>query len=538
MSRTRPTGDAADRDGTGTFHPAEQRIVPGSDLRGTTTIAVDACVVGAGAGGAVAAKELSEGGMRVALLEEGDWEDTATFTARPREMTTRLYRDAGQVATVGRPPILLPVGCAVGGTTLINSATCFRTPAPVLERWREELGLHELTESELEPWFRRVERELNVVQVPPDLAGRNAAVVRRGVERLGWSGDFLYRNVRGCVGAGVCAFGCPSGAKQHTGITYVPKAWAAGATTYTGARVEGVEVQGGAARAVTARTSGGGRLRVRCEHVVLAAGAIHTPLLLRRSGVGTASGWLGRNLSIHPCTAVKAIFEERIDMWHGVPQSYYCDEWAHEGFVLEGAAGPPDYIAASIPRSGPEHRALMERYPHMSQFGIMVCDVSRGSVRELAGRPQIRYDLDACDARAVRRGIEALCEIYWAAGAREVIVPVGRIPTLRNGETRPFGDAPVRPGDLTLMAFHPLGTARAGADPAASVVDGSGRVHGVSGVHVLDGAMVPSALGVNPQITIMALATRAAFALLGAPAPDEPAPERMAVPRPATPVAA
>jgi choline dehydrogenase-like flavoprotein len=206
--------------------------------------------------------------------------------------------------------------------------------------------------------------------------------------------------------------------------------------------------------------------------------------------------------------------------------------------MLEGAAGPPDYIAASIPRSGPEHRALMEQYPHMSQFGIMVCDVSRGSVREIAGMPQIRYDLDQRDAHAVQRAIEALCEIYWAAGAREVIVPVGRVPTLRDGETRPFGDRPLRPGELTLMAFHPLGTARAGADPAVSVVDGRGRVHGLRGVHVLDGAMVPSALGVNPQITIMALATRAAFALLGAPPPDEPAPERLAVPRPATPVAA
>src|SRR4051794_3002675 len=338
--------------------------------------------------------------------------------------------------------------------------------------------------------------------------------------------------------AGVCAFGCPSGAKQHTGVTYVPKAWAAGATTYTGARAERIELRGGAARAVEARTTGGGRLRVQCEHVVVAAGAVHTPLLLRRQGIGTDSGWLGRNLSIHPCTAVKAIFDERIDMWHGVPQSYYCDEWADEGFMLEGAAGPPDYIAASIPRSGPEHRALMDRYPNMSQFGIMVCDAARGRVRELAGKPHIRYDMEARDVHAVQRGIEALCEIYWAAGAREVIVPVPRVPILRNGETRPFADRPLRASECTLMAFHPLGTARAGADPAQSVVDGFGRVHGVAGVHVLDGAMVPSALGVNPQITIMALATRAAYALLGAPAPDEPAPEHLAVPRPATPVPA
>jgi choline dehydrogenase-like flavoprotein len=315
-------------------------------------------------------------------------------------------------------------------------------------------------------------------------------------------------------------------------VTYVPRAWAAGATTYTGARAERIDMAAGAARAVEARTTAGGRLRVVCEHVVVAAGAVHTPLLLRRQGLGTDSGWLGRNLSIHPCSAVKAIFDERIDMWHGVPQSYYCDEWADEGVMLEGAAGPPDYIAASIPRSGPEHRALMDQYPHMSQFGIMICDTARGRVRELAGRPQIRYDLHPRDVHAIQRGIEALCEIYWAAGAREVIVPTPRVPILRNGETRPFGDRPLRASDCTLMAFHPLGTARADSRPDHGVVDGDLRLHGVEGVYVADASAVPSSLGVNPQITIMALATRLAYHLLGKAAPDdEPEPETIARPR-------
>src|SRR5207248_4784676 len=121
-----------------------------------------------------------------------------------------------------------------------------------------------------EPFFRRVERILNVAQVPPELAGRNAEVVRRGVERLGWSGDFLYRNVRGCVGSGVCAFGCPTGAKQHVGIAYMPRACAAGATTYTGARADRIEVRDSRARGVIARTAGGGRLHVGCDHAVVA----------------------------------------------------------------------------------------------------------------------------------------------------------------------------------------------------------------------------------------------------------------------------
>ena len=267
-------------------------------------------------------------------------------------MTELLYRDAGQVTTMGNPPIVLPLGRAVGGTTLVNSGTCFRTPPHVLGRWSDELGLHDMDAVRLEPIFRRVERILNVTQVTPELAGPNAAVVRRGVERLGWSGDFIHRNAHGCVGSGVCAFGCPSGAKQHVGISYVPRAWEAGATTYTGARAERVEVERGRARAVIARTTGGGTLHVACDLVIVACGAIHTPLFLRRQGLGRSSGQLGHNLAIHPAAGVRAFLDEEIEMWRGVPQSYYVDEFAAEGIMLEGTAGPPDFVAMAMSGRG------------------------------------------------------------------------------------------------------------------------------------------------------------------------------------------
>src|SRR4051812_42390236 len=148
--------------------------------------------------------------MSVVMLESGPQFTTDDFTARPREMTARLYRDAGQIATVGNVPIVMPLGRSIGGTTLVNSGTCFRTPAPVLRMWQERFGLDDLTADTLDPYFRRVEREINVVQVPADIAGHNATVVRRGAEKLGWSGDYIWRNVRGCVGSGVCNFGCPT----------------------------------------------------------------------------------------------------------------------------------------------------------------------------------------------------------------------------------------------------------------------------------------------------------------------------------------
>jgi choline dehydrogenase-like flavoprotein len=475
----------------------------------TDSLEADFCVVGAGAGGAVVAAELAEGGARVVVLEQGSHHDPDSFTARPPEMLGRLYRDGCQTATLGAPPILLPLGRGVGGTTLVNSGTCFRTPPHVLERWQREFGL-ELDEAGLRPCFERVERALSVAEVTPELAGANAAVARRGAERLGWSHGYLRRNARGCVGSGVCVFGCPTSAKQHTGITYIPRATAAGARIVTGADVHGVVVEGGRARGVSARLPDGRRLEVRAPEVVVACGTIHTPLLLERSGLRDASGQRGRNLAIHPATSAFALMDEVVDMARGVPQSLYVDEFAADGIMFEGAAGPPAYAAMVLPLTGARHTRAMADYRRLAQFGLMVSDESRGRVRAVAGRPLIRYDLCAEDVAKFRAGLARMQELFFAAGAREVYLPL------------PSGMRPehARPRDLKLMAFHPLGTARADARPTHGVTDGELAVHGVAGVHVADGSVVPSALGVNPQLTIMALATRLAFHLLGRVVPQ------------------
>jgi choline dehydrogenase-like flavoprotein len=360
---------------------------------------------------------------------------------------------------------------------------------------------------------------MNVCRVPRALAGRNAHVVERGARALGWSGEYLHRAARGCVGAGVCAFGCPSGGKQHTGNTYVPRAWDAGAVTYTGCRAQRVTHERGRATGVVARTAGGGRLRVDAPLVVVACGTVGTPPLLAASGLRRPG--LGANLSLHPCTAVWAEFDEEIDMTRGVPQSYAIDEFAAEGLMYEGWAGPPDMLALSLPATGAEHRRLMLGFGRVAQFGMMIRDRSRGRVHRLGSRAVVRYDLRPDDAALLRRGIERLARLYFAAGARTVRVPVRGVPTLRGGDLAPLRAARASAGELGLSAFHPLGTAAAG-----TVVDADLRVLGTHGVHVADGAAVPGALGVNPQLTIMALATRMAFRLLDRPAPHaEPEPE-------------
>jgi choline dehydrogenase-like flavoprotein len=497
---TRPTDAHAYGDGRSLYAPQEERVVRGAELSGRVRMRADVCVVGTGAGGGVVAKELAEGGLSVVMLEEGELLRTADFTARPRDATPRYYRDGGQVVTLGNAPIALPLGRAVGGTTILNSATCYRTPPALLDRW----GLW--SADELDPFFRRVERIFNVCRVPRDVAGRNAHVMERGAHALGWSGEYLHRAARGCVGSGVCAFGCPTGGKQHTGNTYVPRAWDAGAVTVTGARA--VKVTPG--RGVVARTTGGARLRVDAGLVVVACGTIGTPVLLRRSGIRHRR--LGRNLSLHPATGVWAEVDEDVDMSTGVPQAYAVDEFAAEGIMLEGWTGPPDMFALSLPLSGDEHRRLVGRWRRTAQAGLMIRDASRGAVHHVGGRAVIRYDLVPADLALLTRAISLAARLELAAGARVVHVPIrGAGPVTTPAEAERL-TATVRQLDLT--AFHPLGTAAAG-----TVVDRDLMLS--DGLMVADGSVVPSALGVNPQLTIMALATRAAFAVLGRDAPDD-----------------
>jgi choline dehydrogenase-like flavoprotein len=287
-------------------------------------------------------------------------------------------------------------------------------------------------------------------------------------------------------------------------------------------------------RGVEARAASGASVTIDADLVVLAAGAIHSPLFLRRQELAgiAENGQLGANLTIHPATAARALFDEEIDMSTGVPQSYFVDEFADEGIMLEGAAATPEYAAMSLPFVGAPHRELMERYRNLSQFGVMVSDSARGRVDERAGQVTIRYDLADADRDRFHRGLEVLTEIYWAAGAKQVFLPVGGLPVLEEGDVESLRRYPLRSEELTLSAFHPLGTCRMGASPTDSVVGVDGSPHGVEGLVVADGSIVPSSLGVNPQITIMALATRIAFGILGRPAPlDEPEPEHMAEPR-------
>ncbi len=481
-------------------------------IDGDLAVECDVVVIGTGAGGAVVGRELAEAGLAVVFVEEGKYFDRTDFTGRALKQQQKLYRRGGTTFSVGNVAIPIPLGQTVGGTTTVNSGTCYRTPDRVLAQWSTELGLDELAPDRLGSYFARVEDVLQVEPAKKSLLGGNGRVIARGCDALGFTRHGpLRRNAPACDGQGVCCFGCPTDAKRSTNVSYIPLALKAGAELFPGAKVTRIILEGGRACGVVATTEEGHVLTVRARAVVVACGAIMTPLLLAAHHLGGRSGQLGHNLSIHPAAGALAEFDEEILPWNGIPQGYSIEELHEEGILYEGAMVPLEMTMSMTQRIGPDLIRLAESFDHVASFGFMVEDSSRGKVSEVMGQPVIQYWLTDKDVAHIKRGVDVLAQVYFAAGARVVHTGIHGFDVLTSEQDLvALRRAKLRPWDLDLTAYHPLGTARMGRDPATSVVGPDHQMHDTPGLYVVDGAAVPSSLGVNPQVTIMALATRAA----------------------------
>ncbi|WP_415939851.1 GMC family oxidoreductase N-terminal domain-containing protein [Streptomyces sp. 039-1] len=468
----------------------------------------DVVVVGSGAGGAMAARTLARAGLAVVVLEEGEHHSTASFGRRaPLDRFAELYRDGGATVALGNPPLLLPVGRAVGGTTVVNSGTCYRTPDHVLARWSGTFGF--ALADGFGPLLDEVERTLRVAPQPLDVLGANGLLALTGAERLGWRAAPLRRNAPGCKGSCQCVVGCPTGAKQSVQLSVLPDACAAGARIVTGVRAHRVlldrDVPGGPrAAGVLARRADGSELEILAPLVVAAAGTLHTPALLRRSGLG-GHPRLGRNLSVHPATSVAGRFAEPVTASRGVLQSVGVEELHERGVLVEATASPPGMGSFVLPGLGRELRRELEGADHLATLGAMIADRPSGRVMG-RDRTVVGYALDPRDGDRLMTAVRAMGRLLFAAGAEEVLTGVASAPRARSLDALDDLLAGVGPRDLRLSAFHPTGTVAAGADPGRAPADPEGRLRGVHGVLVADGSVLPGCPEVNPQLSIMAAA--------------------------------
>jgi choline dehydrogenase-like flavoprotein len=493
-------------------------ILRGRDLRSDLRLEADAVVVGTGAGGSVALRELARAGLRVVGLEEGGHHTARDFNQREEQMLPMLFQEGGGRATEDMAIRVLQ-GRGVGGSTIHNTNLCKRTPDAILDLWARKHAVSGASPADLAPVFWRVEQELSVSEIAGELVNANNDVLRRGGEALGWKVGVLKHNRVGCQLSGFCELGCSYDAKQNALKVVLPQATSAGARVYADVQAIAITTREGRATGVlaVARDDAGepvAWVEVRAPVVVLAASATASAALVVASKLPDPYGQAGVGLRLHPGAVCVGRFETEIAGHHGIPQSVECTE--HLDFTegsdkrvwIVPAFAHPIGAAAMMPGFGAAHMKAMRDYGRIAVLTAMVHDETSGQVTAAPdGRPVLRYALSEDDRRQLAKGLVACARLHFAAGAKEVVIPA--IPPVRltsAAELDRLDTSFVRPHTIPLSAVHPMGTLRMGDDPRRSVVSSTGEHHQVRGLFVSDGSLFPTSLGVPPQISIYAFA--------------------------------
>ncbi len=496
------------------------------ELPDGATLRADLCVVGSGAGGSAAAMAAAEAGLDVVVLEAGRFLPPAAMTQREEEMLPQLYWDSGGRTTSDRA-VHVHQGRGVGGSTLHNLNLCKRIPPALRAEWARDRGLDAI------PWdalYDEVEALLEVSDVAAAQVNVHNGLLRKGAEALGWANGPLRHNRTGCVGSGFCELGCAYDAKNNAAKVLVPRAIEARAQVLTSCQAvrllhEGGRVSGVSAVARDPLVTGPGASRlpsitIEAPRVCLAASATGTAALLLRSEVPDPGGETGRRLRIHPAVVVAGDFEQRVNAWRGVPQTWECTEHldvtgaGHRSWIVPGFAHPVG-TAVMLGGIGAAHRDLMTRYAHMAVFTAMLHDRTAGQVSP-DGDLGLRIDYwpDAEDRRELAFGLEACARLMVAAGARRVVLGTDPPRVVSPAEAVDAARAvTIERGRVELTAVHPMGSVPMGADPKVAAVGPDGAHHHLGGLWIADGSLFPSSIGVPPQLSIYALGLHVGRAL-------------------------
>jgi len=481
----------------------------------TVQVEADYVVVGTGAGGAAAAVTLARGGASVLMVEAGPWREPKDYAHSTYGAMRDMMDDWSSLITMGRALWPVVQGRLVGGTTVINSAICVRTPADVFEEWQRDHGVGG-PELAATVWRHqdRLEAELGVEHTAPEAMGRSNELALAGDAAAGFDGHVIQRFAKGCEGSGQCLQGCRAERKQSTNLNYVPETLQRGGSMLSCAPAERILFEGARAVGVSGRFQHpqtrrrGAAFQARARKgVFVAASSTHSPVLLRRSGLRHKA--VGAGFRAHPGSGVFGLYDEPVDQNRGVTQGWASTRFrADPGFKLETLAIPMEMAIARMAGGG---APLMERiagYRHMAMWCHATRARSVGRVHVgLGGRPIVRYTLDRRDMETFREGMHRVAELHFAAGAKQVVSGIyGLPPSIGPDELHLVAQGPLDPRNYVAILSHLFGGACMGADPSRSVCDGRGKVHGHPGLYVADASLMPDNIGVNPQHTIMALA--------------------------------
>lgn len=518
--------------------PIRDGIRSGWNVRASTSMAdgtvleADVIIIGTGAGGGTTAEILANAGLKVLMLEEGPLKSSDDFRMDEREAYRDLYQEsAGRMSKDGAMSILQ--GRCVGGTTVINWTSSFRTPVPTLQHWASEFGVQGMSKDEMAPWFEKMEQRLNVApwQVP---ANPNNAVLSRGATSLGIDWKVIPRNVSACWNLGYCGTGCPTNAKQSMLVTTIPAALQQGSELVYSARAERLIMEGRKVLGVeiTALNDdyqpSGSRLVAKAPHVIMACGAINGPALLLRSKAPDPHKRIGKRTFFHPTTFCFAEFDELIDPYYGAPQSIYSDHFQWQsvdgpvGYKLEVPPLQPGLTSVLLLGHGHQHFSDIQKLPNLHAMIALLRDgfhpQSEGGSIELAGdgTPIIDYVINDYLWDGVRRSWLSMAEIQFAAGAKAVRASHVDSPWFTSWEEAKAGINALefRSNAFTAGSAHCMGGLTMGEDQTRCLVDSNGKYHHLDNLYVFDGSVFPTSIGANPQLSIYGMACKQANKLL------------------------
>jgi choline dehydrogenase-like flavoprotein len=506
-------------------------ITNASKLDKNITVEADVIIIGTGAGGGVSAEVLSQAGLKVVMIEEGGLFTSNDFNMDELTAYGDLYQEgAGRATKDGAISIFQ--GRAVGGTTVVNWTSSFRTPDPTLNHWSQHHNVTGFSPTEMAPYFDQMEKRLSVTKwdMPPNA---NNDILKRGCQAKDWTWAVIPRNVSGCWDLGYCGMGCPTNAKQSMLVTTVPEALANGAQLYYRCSAERLVFSDHKVKAVEClaigadgKTPTGVKIKFKAPHIVLAGGAINNPGLLLRSAAPDPHGRIGKRTMIHPVNATVAKMDETTNPFHGAPQSIYSDQFQWQtqgdmGFKLEVPPMQPVMGAQILGLHGFKLVNTMEDLPHLQSTIALMRDGfhedSVGGTVELdhGGKPVLDYPVTDYMWKGLRKAHHKMAELQFAAGAKSVMPlhhDAGFYSTLKDCKNA----IDTLPTDIMrhrLLTAHLMGGCAMGEDVKTSVVNSEGRFHHADNLYIIDGSVFPTSIGANPQLSIYALALKQASTL-------------------------
>lgn len=481
-------------------------------------LAADVVIIGSGAGGGINAYELAKTGKKVIVLEAGPYVPSEKFPEMLAASMGMMYEgEGGQSNTDGDITVLQ--GRCVGGSTVVNAALCFRTPDYYLKKWGKEYGLTNLTPEVMLPYFEKVENNLGISEVKAHETSVGAEYIKKGMKALDIPLGLARRNIRDCAMTGFCFAGCKTDRKQSMAVTYLPWACNHGAEIYADTRVTKINTANGIASGVEAEVVDPAtgnvktRLSVKASIVVLAAGPTGSPLLLQNSGICNSSGQVGKNFACHPSLSVTAMFDKKLNDFHGATHSLFEDSHTlpeQGGWIqLNAVQEPVEASFMAEPGTGKPYVRYMQNYPNSTRLITLIHDKNVGEVTLENGYKEIRYQVDDEDFEAMKKGLKDNARILFAAGASYLYLPTSDKTRINSVDEidKVIDELKNEPARYRYTSFHPQGTCRMGADKTKTVVNPYGETHDVKNLYIVDASLLPTSIGYNPSETVYALAS-------------------------------